>query len=102
MLRALDDAVAEVEADAGVRVVVIAGNGPAFSAGHDLGELRGADTETATEVFDTCSQVMLRIGSLSKPVIAKVAASQRLRAANSSPAVIWPWHPPGPGSRRPA
>ena len=42
MLQALRAALAEIEADADARVVIIAGAGPAFCAGHDLKELRGA------------------------------------------------------------
>ena len=39
MLTALSDALTEIAADKAVRAVVIAANGPAFCAGHDLKEL---------------------------------------------------------------
>ena len=46
-----------IAADTAVRVVVIAGAGPAFCAGHDLREVR-ANTDEAfyTRLFATCSR----------------------------------------------
>lgn len=73
MLEALAAAFDAVADDPAVRVVVLAGRGPAFSAGHDLGELHAADTATAEKIFATCPDVMLRIAGAPKPVIAKVA-----------------------------
>src|SRR6516162_7977839 len=55
------------------RVVVIAGAGPAFCAGHDLRELRqDPRRETYQRVFALCSELMLAIVRLPKPVIAEV------------------------------
>jgi len=69
LLEALDAAAA----DAAVRTVVIAGAGPGFCAGHDLKELRATPTREFYEtVFERCSEVMMRIVSLKKPVIARV------------------------------
>jgi len=60
-------------ADAAVRVVVIAGAGPAFSAGHDLREVRSnTDEAFYRTLFATCSTLMLKITHLPKPVIARV------------------------------
>lgn len=73
MLEALRDALVAVGDDPGVRVVVLAGRGPAFSAGHDLAELHAADSAKAATIFATCSDVMMRIATMPKPVIAKVA-----------------------------
>src|SRR5262249_14405176 len=59
--------------DRAVRVVVIAGAGPGFCAGHDLRELRanpGRDFYERT--FAACSRLMQRIVTLPKPVIARV------------------------------
>ncbi len=61
-----------IEADEGVRVAVIGGAGPAFCAGHDLRELRAADTPSHEALFATCSRLMLRITTLRCPVIARV------------------------------
>jgi enoyl-CoA hydratase/carnithine racemase len=60
--------------DEGVRVVVIAGAGPVFSAGHDLSEMVGIDLDGAREVFDECAKLMLAIHDLPQPVIASVHA----------------------------
>ncbi len=54
------------------RVVVIAGAGPAFSAGHDLTELQACGTEEAAELFATCSTLMTTVQSIPQPVIARV------------------------------
>ncbi|MDI9846488.1 enoyl-CoA hydratase [Rhodoblastus sp. 17X3] len=74
MLRALRAALAEIEADASARVVILAGAGPAFCAGHDLKELRGRNYDPAyvDELFALCAEVMQAIVNLSKPVIARV------------------------------
>ena len=55
------------------RVVVLAGNGPAFSAGHDLGEIAGIECDDDyTELFDTCVDLMRTIHRIAQPVIARV------------------------------
>src|SRR5579875_3779612 len=59
--------------DRQVRVVVIAGAGPAFYAGHDLRELRADPRrQTYERIFSRCSELMLQIVRLPKPVIAEV------------------------------
>ena len=65
---------ATIAADAEVRVVVLAGNGPAFCAGHDLKEMRTEDFDGgyAERLFRTCAEVMLAIRHLPQPVIARV------------------------------
>ena len=73
VLAELLDHLRAVGEDRSVHVVVLAGNGPAFSAGHDLRELRDhPEPEFRTELFDRCSEVMLAILGLRQPVIAKV------------------------------
>ncbi len=54
------------------RVVVIAGAGPAFSAGHDLSELTACEGDDAAELFDTCCALMTTVQSIPQPVIARV------------------------------
>ena len=67
------DALARAATDAQARVVVIAGAGPAFCAGHDLREIRADQRrETYERVFALCSELMLAIVRLPKPVIAEV------------------------------
>jgi enoyl-CoA hydratase/carnithine racemase len=69
-LQAAVDAIAD---DAAVRVVVIAGAGKAFCAGHDLKELRSRnDPEFTKEMFERCSRLMVSLTRLPQPVIARV------------------------------
>jgi enoyl-CoA hydratase/carnithine racemase len=73
LMSALQDALERAAADKACRVVVIAGAGPAFCAGHDLRELRGDNRREAFEqTFAQCSALMLQIVRLPKPVIAEV------------------------------
>jgi len=53
-------------------VVFLAGNGPAFCAGHDLSEMIGRDPETYRHIFDVCCELMETVQSIPQPVIAKV------------------------------
>lgn len=78
LLNALSTALAEIAADAATRAVVIAANGPAFCAGHDLKELtaRRADADGGRAYFrhimTICSAMMQQIVNLPQPVIAAV------------------------------
>jgi enoyl-CoA hydratase/carnithine racemase len=73
LMEALDAELAAIAEDPGVRVVIIAGAGPAFCAGHDLREIRASPTGDAYRaVFALCSRLMQRIVRLPKPVIAQV------------------------------
>jgi enoyl-CoA hydratase/carnithine racemase len=78
MLEAMIAVIAAIAADQSVRAVVIAANGPAFCAGHDLKELTGrrADVDGGRAFFDTvwerCRTMMQAVRSLPKPVIAAV------------------------------
>jgi len=72
LMSAVEAALDAIEADATVKVAVIAGAGPAFCAGHDLREVRGADGATHERLFAQCSRLMQRITTLRVPVIARV------------------------------
>ena len=73
LMSALLEALAHAGKNAQTRVVVIAGAGPAFCAGHDLRELRADPRrETYERVFAQCSELMLAIVQLPKPVIAEI------------------------------
>jgi len=54
------------------RVVILAGNGPAFCAGHDLSELVGRDPGLYRHTFDVCCELMETIQKIPQPVIARV------------------------------
>ncbi len=79
MMGALQEALDQAAADRNARVIVISGNGPAFSSGHNLKEItahrsdadRGASYFAA--LFDACARLMLSIVRHPKPVIAEVA-----------------------------
>jgi enoyl-CoA hydratase/carnithine racemase len=81
MIAALSEALAAIGADASVRAVVLAANGPAFCAGHDLKELTArrddADRGRAyfRHVMESCSAMMQAIVNLPKPAIAAVGAT---------------------------
>ena len=62
----------EIASDNRVRVVVLAAKGPAFCAGHDLGEMLGCSEEVYRELFVLCSTVMQQFRALPQPVIARV------------------------------
>ena len=72
LMTALEAALAAIARDDGVRVVVIAGAGPAFCAGHDLKEVRGATHAAHRALFGQCSRLMQAITALRVPVIARV------------------------------
>lgn len=67
---------AELDAIAGndaVRVVVIAGAGKAFCAGHDLKEMRANHSKAFMQaLFKQCGELMLTITQMPQPVIARV------------------------------
>jgi enoyl-CoA hydratase/carnithine racemase len=81
VLEALSDALTAIAHDREVRVVILAANGPAFSAGHDLKELNAhrSDEDRGrayfTHVMKLCSKVMQQIVMLPQPVIAAVQAT---------------------------
>jgi enoyl-CoA hydratase/carnithine racemase len=78
MLAALTAAFADIAADTRIRAVVLAANGPAFSAGHDLKEFtaRRSDPDGGRaytrRIMAACSAMMQAIVTLPQPVIAAV------------------------------
>ena len=67
-----------IAVDGGMKVVIIAANGPVFSAGHDLKEMTARRTDGDrgrayfANVLDRCAAMMTRIVRLPQPVIAAV------------------------------
>ncbi len=59
--------------DKSIRAVVIAANGKAFCAGHDLREMSDDPSPEAIKaLFDQCSRMMVSLTQLPQPVIARV------------------------------
>jgi enoyl-CoA hydratase/carnithine racemase len=81
LLEALGDALTAIAHDRTARVVVLAANGPAFCAGHDLKELNAhrKDDDRGRSYFKhimgLCGGVMQQIVTLPQPVIAAVHAT---------------------------
>ena len=78
MIASLHAELNEIRDDKAVRGVVIAANGPAFSAGHDMKELTARRTDPDrgraffAEMMNACSAMMQAIVHLPKPVVAAV------------------------------
>ena len=73
LLNELQSALDAVAKESSVRVVVIAGSGPAFCAGHDLKEMRANRNPGFIEdLFRRCSRVMMTLTEIPQPVIARV------------------------------
>ena len=52
--------------------VVLAGNGPVFSAGHDFDDLVGADLDSVRRMLWTCTELMQTMQSIPQVVVARV------------------------------
>lgn len=73
MLSAMQTELDSIELDTNIRVVVIAANGKAFCAGHNLKEMRANTDKTFyDELFAQCVQMMLTLNRMPQVVIAKV------------------------------
>jgi enoyl-CoA hydratase/carnithine racemase len=78
MLTVLGAAFSEAGSDPTVRIIILAANGPAYCAGHDLKEMTAGRTDADngkayfTKVMAMCSAVMQAIVNCPKPVIAEV------------------------------
>ncbi|MEO8158514.1 MAG: enoyl-CoA hydratase [Betaproteobacteria bacterium] len=73
LLAELQSALDAIATDASVRVVVLAGSGTAFCAGHDLKQMRANPRKAYYDkLFAQCSDVMMKVLQLPQPVIARV------------------------------
>ncbi len=78
MIAALQGAIDAIRQDAAVRIVVLAAEGPAFSAGHDLREINAARAAADggkaffAELMEACAAMMMSLRALPQPVIAAV------------------------------
>ena len=81
MMNNLVEELTKAASNQSIRVIVIASNGPVFSAGHDLKEITAARYQKDfgdayfKSLFDTCSSLMQLIVSCPKPVIAEVVGT---------------------------
>lgn len=72
LLRELETAIGQIAGDPAARVVVVAGAGKVFCAGHDLAEMTGRTRDEYHALFSACSVVMQGFRNLPQPVIARV------------------------------
>ena len=73
MLEAISRELDRLTNDGKTRAVVIAANGKAFCAGHDLKQMREKeDLASHQSLFSSCSEVMMKLQRLPQPVIARV------------------------------
>jgi enoyl-CoA hydratase/carnithine racemase len=72
LMRELTGVLDEIGRGREVRAVILAAAGKVFSAGHDLSEMTGRDINAYREIFDVCSELMLKIQAIPQPVIAEV------------------------------
>ena len=73
LLQRLSAELDAIATDLTIRAVVIAANGKAFCAGHDLKQMRQKQNQDEhAQLFGKCSEVMLKLVNLPQPVIAKV------------------------------
>lgn len=72
LMRELTGTLREIGRRRDVAVVILTGNGPAFSAGHDLSEMTGRAIDDYREIFDACCELMEAVQGIPQPVIAMV------------------------------
>ncbi len=72
MMHALIAALDKAAVDPRTRAVIVRGEGPAFSAGHDLREIAEARDAEMDEIFDTCVELMESLQRIEAPTIAEI------------------------------
>ena len=73
MMRELIAAFRDIDRDENVSAVILRGDGPAFSAGHDIREMIGRDVSAYREIFDVCTEMMQKIQQIPQPVVAEIS-----------------------------
>ena len=72
LMQNLIGALQDVSSNKEIKVVIVAGEGPVYSAGHDLNEMVGQDVNDYRRIFDVCTDLMTSIQKIPQPVIAQV------------------------------
>jgi enoyl-CoA hydratase/carnithine racemase len=74
MIDSVRGALDKVEKDPQISILIIRGEGPAFSAGHDIREMtrKRESLSELREIFTACNKMMLKLHELPQPVIAQV------------------------------
>ena len=72
LMQDLGTSLRDVGANKEISVIILAAEGPAFCAGHDLTEMLGGDRDSYRLVFDVCTDLMTEIQRVPQPVIAQV------------------------------
>ena len=72
MLLDLGAGLARAAESPGVRAIIVAGNGPVFSSGHDFADMVDRDLDAMRRLLRACSDVMLGIARLPVPVVARI------------------------------
>ena len=71
-MREMLDCLQSIGADETLRAVILAAEGKAFCAGHDLNEMTSRTVSEYRTLFDVCSELMMKIQSIRQPVIAQI------------------------------
>src|SRR5438128_714266 len=71
-MRELIAALGAAGAEPDTRAIVLAANGPVFSAGHDFADMVERDLDGMRRLLATCTELMLTLQRLPQPVVARV------------------------------
>ncbi|MBV8553873.1 MAG: enoyl-CoA hydratase [Acidobacteriaceae bacterium] len=72
LMRELIACLGEIGRDRSVQAAILAAEGKVFSSGHDLSEMVGRTVADYREIFDLCSELMMKLHAIPQPVIAQV------------------------------
>jgi len=76
LLHELQNTFEIIASDKTIKVIILAGNGPMFSSGHDLKEIKRDNSYSKMHaLFNQCSKMMITMQQLPQPIIAKVHGS---------------------------
>lgn len=72
LMRELIERLSATARDPEVHAIILGAEGNVFCAGHDLAEMIGKNINEYRHIFDTCTELMMKIQSIPQPVIAEV------------------------------